>query len=132
MGSCQLEPIMAVRGFEDSVLTGSRVASPLYADLSRCLLPIPPASIVLTHGDVRQANIMVDVGEDGDWRVVGLLGWEAAGFYPEYWGCVKMTNNLTPRDRFDWCNFLPETISMRRFPIQWLVSICDSHPGWSV
>lgn len=40
--------------------------------------------IVLTHGDLSQKNILVREG-----RIVGLIDWEFAGWYPEYWEFVQ-------------------------------------------
>lgn len=40
--------------------------------------------IVLTHGDISPRNILV---RDG--KVVAILDWEMAGYYPEYWEYVK-------------------------------------------
>ncbi|ERF73998.1 hypothetical protein EPUS_03812 [Endocarpon pusillum Z07020] len=40
--------------------------------------------IVLTHNDLAPRNILVREG-----RVVALLDWELAGFYPEHWEYVK-------------------------------------------
>ncbi|KAI0198791.1 kinase-like domain-containing protein [Astrocystis sublimbata] len=40
--------------------------------------------IVLTHGDLHATNIMV---RDG--RIVALIDWENAGFYPEYLDLIK-------------------------------------------
>jgi aminoglycoside phosphotransferase len=37
--------------------------------------------IVFTHGDIAPHNILVL--DDG--RIGGLIDWEAAGYYPEYW-----------------------------------------------
>jgi thiamine kinase-like enzyme len=45
---------------------------------------MPPHEIVLTHADLSPRNIIVK----GD-KVVGILDWEMAGFYPEYWKYVK-------------------------------------------
>lgn len=44
--------------------------------------------IVFTHGDLHQGNIMV---KDG--KITGLLDWEFAGWYPEYWDYVKFCNS---------------------------------------
>ena len=43
-----------------------------------------PHKIVLTHGDLSPKNILV---RDG--RIVGILDWEFAGWYPEYWEFVQ-------------------------------------------
>jgi hypothetical protein len=40
--------------------------------------------LVFTHGDISPRNIMV---KDG--RVTGIIDWENAGWFPEYWEYVK-------------------------------------------
>ena len=75
---------MDVSRFEDFIITGSKTAAPPYANFLRGLLPTPRVDIVFTHGDVRSSNIMVDVGDHGEWRVVAVMDWVAAGFYLEY------------------------------------------------
>lgn len=47
-------------------------------------MPTLRVEIVFTGGDVRSSNIMVDVGDHGEWGVVALIDWVAAGFYLEY------------------------------------------------
>jgi len=41
--------------------------------------------ILFTHGDLAPRNIMVS--DDG--RITGIIDWEYAGWYPEYWEYVK-------------------------------------------
>lgn len=36
---------------------------------------------VFTHGDIIPQNIMVDE----NYQVSGIVDWEAAGWYPDYW-----------------------------------------------
>lgn len=43
----------------------------------------------LTHGDIGPHNILVENG-----RITAVLGWELAGWYPEYWEYVKMIQTL--------------------------------------
>ncbi|POR32750.1 Putative phosphotransferase enzyme family protein [Tolypocladium paradoxum] len=50
--------------------------------------------IVFTHGDIAARNIMV---RDG--RIVALLDWEFAGWYPEYWEYVFALRGM---DNIDW------------------------------
>ncbi|KAJ2906786.1 hypothetical protein MKZ38_010777 [Zalerion maritima] len=45
--------------------------------------------VVFTHGDLTQSNIIVREG-----RIVALLDWEYAGWYPEYWEYVKFLNRF--------------------------------------
>jgi aminoglycoside phosphotransferase (APT) family kinase protein len=49
----------------------------MVADMVRAM---PQHEIVLTHSDIAPLNILV---RDG--KVVAILDWELAGFYPEYW-----------------------------------------------
>ncbi|KAK3322757.1 kinase-like domain-containing protein [Apodospora peruviana] len=64
--ACGADPTWTdvVIGFIDAIPTGRR--------------------IVLTHGDFVPRNILV---RDG--RVVAIVDWEMAGFYPEYWEYAK-------------------------------------------
>ncbi|KAF5722916.1 kinase-like domain-containing protein [Fusarium mundagurra] len=49
--------------------------------------------IVFTHGDLNPRNIMVErIGNPATtrgWRLSGIIDWETAGYYPEYWDCTK-------------------------------------------
>ncbi|OSD00301.1 hypothetical protein PYCCODRAFT_1446288 [Trametes coccinea BRFM310] len=49
--------------------------------------------IVFTHADLNARNILIDraVHADGrhGWGVSGIVDWETAGFYPEYWDYTK-------------------------------------------
>jgi hypothetical protein len=49
--------------------------------------------IVFTHADLNPRNILVDrvTLPDGStgWRVTGIVDWETAGYYPEYWDYTK-------------------------------------------
>ncbi|KLU89509.1 hypothetical protein MAPG_08480 [Magnaporthiopsis poae ATCC 64411] len=40
----------------------------------------PEPELVFTHGDLNLANIMI-IGD----KVSGIIDWETAGFYPDYW-----------------------------------------------
>ncbi|KAJ8128891.1 hypothetical protein O1611_g4739 [Lasiodiplodia mahajangana] len=49
--------------------------------------------IVFTHADLNPRNILVDevTQKDGStgWTVTGIVDWEFAGYYPEYWDYTK-------------------------------------------
>ncbi|KKY39291.1 putative nad-binding rossmann fold oxidoreductase family protein [Diaporthe ampelina] len=57
--------------------------------------------IFFTHADLNPRNILVDstVQRDGSlgWQVTGIVDWEMAGYYPEYW---EYTKSLY--ERFRW------------------------------
>jgi hypothetical protein len=74
------DPILDVGQFEDFIFSWSKTASPLYTRLLRSLIPADDVRCVFTHGDVCPANIMVDMNEDGAWKVVAVIDWERSGF----------------------------------------------------
>jgi len=49
--------------------------------------------VVFTHADLNPRNILVDQvalpGGGNGWRVTGIVDWETAGYYPEYWDYTK-------------------------------------------
>jgi serine/threonine protein kinase len=59
-------------------------SQPYMGPYIRGMLDSHKHSICFTHGDLRPANIMV---KDG--RVVAIIDWEMAGWYPEHWEFVK-------------------------------------------
>ncbi|KAG6292773.1 hypothetical protein E4U46_008279 [Claviceps purpurea] len=113
------KPIKSVAEFEDFIFEFSNKATPLYVELLSGLMPLSN-KIVLTHGDIRPANIMVR-REDGKWTVTAIIDWEDSGFYPESWDAIKTANLLTSREHFDWYKYIPQSISPNRYPVQWLV-----------
>ncbi|KAK7753777.1 hypothetical protein SLS62_004142 [Diatrype stigma] len=50
-------------------------------------------SILFTHADLNARNILVDRVTQSDgtkvWEVTGIVDWEFAGYYPEYWEYTK-------------------------------------------
>ncbi|KAE8352789.1 kinase-like protein [Aspergillus coremiiformis] len=52
--------------------------------VAKLIQAMPSHKIVLTHADFSPRNIIVR----GD-QVVGIVDWEMAGFYPEYWEYIK-------------------------------------------
>ena len=57
--------------------------------------------IVFTHADLNPRNILVNraIHPDGraGWQVTGIVDWETAGYYPEYWDYTKSLF-----ERFRW------------------------------
>lgn len=44
-----------------------------------------PHAVVFTHGDLNPRNILAENG-----KITGIVDWENAGFFPEYWEYTKM------------------------------------------
>ncbi|KAI9826020.1 MAG: hypothetical protein M1826_006818 [Phylliscum demangeonii] len=57
-----------------------------YADTLPDMLPRSRQS-VFTHGDIAPRNILVD---SGTYEVTGVVDWECAGWYPDYWECANI------------------------------------------
>lgn len=79
-------PYNSEAAFNEGLIKAMNVAKPgSYADqLAKFVRALPRHDIVLSHADFSPRNILVR----GD-RVVAILDWEMAGFYPEYWDYVK-------------------------------------------
>ena len=60
--------------------------------------------VVLTHGDLHPRNIMVK-----DTVVTGIIDWECAGWYPEYWEYIKGLTSEGPV--VDWWRYLSKVVS---------------------
>lgn len=72
----------------------------------RELLPRSDVS-VFTHGDVHPGNIMVneekgDDGGIGQVKIVALIDFESAGFFPDYWEYAQMMRFGGPGDDDEW------------------------------
>jgi thiamine kinase-like enzyme len=66
--------------------------------------------IVFTHGDLALSNILVRAHpvqtaclDTEDWRVVALIDWECAGWYPEHWEYLKLLNSV--KWKSDWASY---------------------------
>ncbi|KAK2800118.1 hypothetical protein FQN51_006359 [Onygenales sp. PD_10] len=67
-------------------------------------------AIHFAHGDLSPRNVMVDEGG----HIIGLLDWEWAGWFPEYWEVVRMRLDLPSKKQMPQyaellCNALPNT-----------------------
>ena len=87
-------------GILDHRLNGSTPSGPFTDEASfNQLLAYPddPAfqghKIVYTHADLNPRNILVDRFRQDDgsvrWGISGIIDWETAGFFPEYWEYTK-------------------------------------------
>ncbi|KAI9802929.1 MAG: hypothetical protein M1825_002160 [Sarcosagium campestre] len=99
----------------------ARSGSQVYLEfLRRLTSPIQAQHCVFTHGDIRTENIIVQLSDDGNYRISGLIDWEMSGFYPEDFECTKLTNTLAINETEDWYLYLPQCISPARYTSRWL------------
>lgn len=78
--------------------------------------------IIFTHGDVRRRNILVD--ENG--QITALLGWELAGWYPEYWESVRASFCCDPSREWHEClaRIFPPKYVREYLAQYWLSMMC--------
>jgi len=100
-------PVYNEDDFNDFLLSTiiPRVAQ-TYQDFIRTKCLHSRHRIVMTHGDLHPRNIMAAL-HDGHVEIKGIVDWEAAGAYPEYWEYVKSLNTMSSVDEEDWCHYLP-------------------------
>lgn len=115
------EAVHDVQELEGLIFSAPHHGSKTYAAFLRNFLTgLAPGSVVLTHGDLRQANVMVDM--DGDNCVIkGIIDWEESGFYPEFFETFNLTRTLSIADENDWYLYLPESVLPSNYPVRWLV-----------
>jgi serine/threonine protein kinase len=80
-----------------------------YADTLPSMLPRSHVS-VFTHADIAPHNIMVD--QSG--HITGIIDWELAGWYPDYW---EYANIMKPTTEENWQTWMDRTA-----PQQWDLS----------
>lgn len=91
--------------FESESQFNEFLLSDAYPQVPKCFLKMAEHSlltnheIIFAHGEIAPRNILVREG-----RVVAVLDWENAGWYPEYWDFVKSFNALDGRcaSWYDW------------------------------
>ena len=76
-----------------------------YADTLPSMLPRSNISL-FTHGDVAPRNIMMDE----DCHITGIIDWEQAGWYPDYW---EYANILKPSRDKDWQSWMDRTATQQ-------------------
>lgn len=59
--------------------------------------------LVLSHGELCPRNVIVNKSE-----VVAIIGWDCAGWYPEWWDYVKFFEARTTIKNQDWYEYASE------------------------
>ncbi|EXJ93673.1 hypothetical protein A1O1_02065 [Capronia coronata CBS 617.96] len=78
-------PFYSEAAFNEFLLSNAISTMPqIYRKMIHDLLSAKTHKVVFTPGDLSSRNIMV---KDG--RIVGIIDWEYAGWYPEYWEFVR-------------------------------------------
>ncbi|KAH8200232.1 hypothetical protein TruAng_005624 [Truncatella angustata] len=84
-------PFTTVKSFNDWLLAAATRTRPGPEGITgpyRDLLP-DTGHVYFTHGDLTLGNIIISGGTNSQ-RIVGIVDWEQAGWYPEYWEYCKL------------------------------------------
>lgn len=98
----------------------ARYGSPELVNYLRAFQAQDSYQVVFTHGDLRLANVIVNLAEGTGCIVVGIIDWEDSGFSPEYYEATKATNCLATDIHSDWYSFLPPCILPHSYKLEWL------------
>ncbi|TVY31713.1 hypothetical protein LSUB1_G008918 [Lachnellula subtilissima] len=115
------ETISTVAAFEDFQFSIPPHNTSSFIKFLRSLLPPASSTVVFSHGDVRTANIMVDIDQTGRYHVIGIIDWETSGFYPEYFESSKILYLFRLYKEEDWWQYLPPCIAPAKNPERWLI-----------
>ncbi|KYK58494.1 hypothetical protein DCS_05510 [Drechmeria coniospora] len=69
------------------------------------------ASVVLSHGELCPRNIIID-----NTKIVAIVGWDCAGWYPEWWDYVKFFEPSTKAANADWYDYASEIFEREDLP----------------
>lgn len=98
-------PFVSEAAFNEFLLSNTISTTPaIYQKILKDLLSSAPHKTIFTHGDLSPTNIMVKAG-----RIVGIIDWEYAGWYPEYWEFVQFFRGLHG-DYRDFADVIFETL----------------------
>jgi hypothetical protein len=118
-------PIFSLEDFETFLFSSPHAGGSVFVEFLRRLSPsfaqTSGSRIVFTHGDIRPDNIMVELADNNQYMISGILDWEYSGFYPDYYESVRCTNCLSPYEEDDWFLYLPECISPNTYAQWWLL-----------
>lgn len=105
-GKGDIGPFYSFDRFHEYLRRGHPVSDFKEKEVAECHERRMPYVIKFTHGHLCPRNIMID--EQG--RITAIVGWESAGWYPEYWEYVQL-RHCTPDDMQDWleaiCRVIP-------------------------
>ncbi|KAH0831747.1 hypothetical protein AYO21_06270 [Fonsecaea monophora] len=96
-GSGRIGPFFSIEAFQEFERRGHPPDDFPEKEIRMVHAPKKPYQLKFTHASLCPQNILVD--DAG--RICALIGWESAGWYPEYWEYTQMCH-LTPKVMGDW------------------------------
>nr|XP_023908626.1 uncharacterized protein LOC112020299 [Quercus suber] len=95
-------PILTAEDFASFQFSNPLYGSTIFIDFLRAFTSPSSHRIVFTHGDLRPANVIVEITENDECIIVGIVDWENSGFHPAYYEATKITNCLATNEGWDW------------------------------
>ncbi|EXJ54913.1 uncharacterized protein A1O5_12824 [Cladophialophora psammophila CBS 110553] len=96
-GSGRIGPFFSIEAFQEFERRGHPTDDFPEKEIQMVHAPKKPYQLKFAHASLCPQNILVD--DAG--RICALIGWESAGWYPEYWEYTQMCH-LTPKTMGDW------------------------------
>lgn len=127
-GHGRIGPFFSIQAFQEFERRGHSPQHFPEKEIQQVHAPQKPYELKFTHANLCPRNIIVD--EAG--RICALIGWESAGWYPEYWEYTQMCHN-TPKTMGDWldamCAVIPrydqELVAEEALRARYAASIYD-------
>lgn len=94
-GNGKLGPFYSLESFHEYLRRGHPLEHFAEPELRRC--HEKSYKLKFTHANLCPRNVLID----DSCRVCSILGWEHAGWYPEYWEYTQM-HHVTPKTMSDW------------------------------
>jgi aminoglycoside phosphotransferase (APT) family kinase protein len=104
-GKNKIGPFYTVKSFHDFERRGHTVDKFPEKEVKATHAPEKTYELKFTHANLCPENILLD--DAG--RICAIIGWESAGWYPEYWEYTQLCHN-TPKTMLDWLDALTKVI----------------------
>jgi thiamine kinase-like enzyme len=84
-------PFLTIKSFNDWLLAAATRQRPRPEGITGPYRDFFPdtGNVYFTHRDLTLGNIIIS-GPPGSQRITGIVDWEQAGWYPEYWEYCKL------------------------------------------
>lgn len=111
-------PFVSEKDMDAAIVEAVRKSVGFAEDFVSCTLPWLPGNhaIVFSHGDFDASHVIMDSKHE---NVLALVGWQKAGFFPEYWDFVHALT-LSTDLRSDWVLYVDKSLK----------PCYDEYPHW--
>ncbi|RVX67299.1 hypothetical protein B0A52_09337 [Exophiala mesophila] len=96
-GHQRIGPFFSIQAFQEFERRGHSPYHFAEKEIHAVHQPVKPYELKFTHANLCPKNIIID----SSGRICALIGWESAGWYPEYWEYTQMCH-ATPKTMGDW------------------------------